>query len=125
MSMATIVPFSRPECIAVACRSGTIPRVRVACTFASRCMGLLNRSRLDEEEGLLLIPGYSVHTWWMRFSIDVIFLDAQLEVLHVVSNLRPWRIALAPPDTHCVLELAAGVAERSGIERGIRLRICR
>lgn len=125
MSATTGAIARHADCLALEWRGGSVLRVRIARTFGARFVGLLNRSRLDEAEGLLLVPGGSIHTWWMRFAIDVIFLDAQLEVLRVAANVVPWRFALAPRGTQCVLEVAAGVAQRSGIERGRRLRICR
>ena len=50
--------------------------------------------------------------WFMRFPIDAAFLDAELRVLKVARRLRPWRIALAPRGTRCVLETAAGTLAR-------------
>ena len=46
--------------------------------------------------------------WGMRFPIDAAFLDKELKVLKIVRNLRPWQLAMAPPQTCCVLETAAG-----------------
>jgi len=82
-----------------------------------RMRGLLGRSGLAHEEGILLRPASSVHTWFMRFPIDVVFLDRDLSVLRVVPRLGPWRRAAA------VLELAAGESERRGIEVGQQLRL--
>jgi uncharacterized membrane protein (UPF0127 family) len=83
-------------------------QVRIANTFASRLVGLLNRRGLRDEEGLLLQPGGSIHTFAMRFPIDVLFLDEQGRILLYRPCLKPWRVALAPPRTRYVLELAAG-----------------
>jgi uncharacterized membrane protein (UPF0127 family) len=83
-------------------------RVRMANTLLSRSIGLLARSQLDGDEGLLLAPGGSIHTFGMRFPIDVIFLDAELRVRALSRRVHPWRISLAPPRTAFVLELPAG-----------------
>ncbi|HEU4655765.1 MAG TPA: DUF192 domain-containing protein [Steroidobacteraceae bacterium] len=83
-------------------------QVRVANTFLSRLIGLLDMSRMDEEEGLWLAPGGSIHTFAMRFPIDVLFLDGEGRVLLYRHAVKPWRIALAPRRTRYVLELAAG-----------------
>lgn len=82
--------------------------VRMACSFQSRCMGLLSKRRIPEEDGLLLIPGGSIHTLGMRFTIDVVFLNRQMRVLGLAERLPPWRIRVAPRGTARVLELAAG-----------------
>ena len=85
-----------------------------------RMRGLLGRSNLPREEGILLRPASSVHTWFMRFPIDVVFLDRELAVLRVVPRLRPWR-AVARRRAAAVLELAAGESERRGLRPGDRL----
>ena len=84
--------------------------------------GLLGRDGLDSGEGLLLKPCGSVHTFFMRFPIDVVFLDRELEVVAVSAEVRPWRAARAR-GAKAALELAAGEAARRGIGRGVRLRI--
>lgn len=83
-------------------------RVRIARTAFSRFLGLLMRSRLARDEGMLLAPGGSIHTFGMRFSIDVVFLDAGFGVKAFCRHVRPWRVSLAPPATAFVLELPAG-----------------
>ena len=95
-------------------------RCRVADRMLPRMRGLLGRRRLEGGEGLLLKPAPSVHTFFMRFPIDAVFLDRDGSVLKVRSNLRPWRVAGAR-GAHATLELPAGEAERTGIGRGDRL----
>ncbi len=82
--------------------------------------GLLGRRDLPRGEGILLRPAASVHTWFMRFPIDVVFLDRELRVLKVVPGLGPWRMA-SGRGARAVLELAAGECERRGLEAGDRL----
>ena len=86
----------------------------------ARMRGLLGRRDLAPEEGILLKPASSVHTWFMRFPIDVVFLDRDMSVLRVVPRLGPWRWA-GRRRAAAVLELAAGESERRGIEVGHRL----
>jgi len=93
-------------------------RVGVAATRASRAVGLLSRRGLNPGEGLLIIPSRGVHTWGMRFSIDVLALDASGVVVDCVSHLRPWRIRLPRAGTAGVLELAAGTLAASGTMLG-------
>ncbi len=83
-------------------------QVQMACSFRSRCIGLLRRREILEHEGWLFIPGGSVHTLGMRFNIDVVFLNRQMRVLGLAENVAPWRIVIAPSGTTRVLELAAG-----------------
>ena len=83
--------------------------------------GLLGRSRLDEGEGLWLEPASSIHTWFMRFPIDAVFLDSDRVVVKVVAELRPWR-ASSRRRARAVLELPAGEAARRGLSPGTALR---
>jgi uncharacterized protein len=82
--------------------------------------GLLGRKSLPSGQGILLRPASSVHTAFMRFAIDAVFLDRELRVLKVAADLRPWRTA-ARRKAHAVLELPAGEAARRGLEPGDRL----
>jgi uncharacterized protein len=87
----------------------------------SRMRGLLGRSELPVGEGLLLKPCGSVHMFFMRFAIDVVFLDRELTAVGVVPELRPWRTA-GRRGAKAALELPAGEAARRGIKPGDRLR---
>lgn len=86
----------------------------------SRMRGLLGRRGLETGEGLLLRPTGSVHTFFMRFPIDVVFLSREGEVLKVARALPAWRTAGARR-AKAVLELAADEAERRGVRVGTRL----
>jgi len=92
-------------------------RCVIADSMLARMRGLLGRQSLAPEEGILLRPASSVHTWFMRFTIDVVFLDRNLIVLRVAPRLRPWRAAWRWRAA-AVLELAAGESERRGIRAG-------
>ncbi|MGZ4315505.1 MAG: DUF192 domain-containing protein [Gaiellaceae bacterium] len=95
-------------------------RCRIAKDPWSRMRGLLGRRHLAEGEGILLRPASSVHTWFMLFPIDVVFLDRDLSVLRVVPRLRPWR-AVWRHGAAVVLELAAGECDARGVGVGDRL----
>ena len=88
----------------------------------TRMRGLLGRVELPSGEGLLLKPAPSIHTWFMRFPIDAVFLDDHLRVLSVAAGLRPWRFA-GRRGARAVLELAAGEAQRRGLSAGLALRL--
>jgi uncharacterized protein len=94
----------------------------LADTPTARLRGLLGRRELPPGEGVLLRPSGAVHTCFMRFAIDVAFLDRDLVVVAVVPRLRPWRLA-ARRGARAVLELAAGECERRDIGPGSRLVI--
>lgn len=94
----------------------------VAETPLTRLRGLLGKRSLAPGEGLLLRPSPSIHTFFMRFSIDVVFLDADLRVLRVVDSVKPWRAA-GCRRARAVLELGAGEASARGISPGEQLRL--
>ena len=95
-------------------------RCVLADTALARMRGLLGRRSLPSGEGILLRPASSVHTAFMRFAIDAVFLDRDGRVLKIARRLRPWKTA-AGRKAKAVLELPAGEAERRGIEIGERL----
>jgi uncharacterized membrane protein (UPF0127 family) len=96
-------------------------RVGVAATHAARAVGLLSRSGLEPGEALWIVPSRGVHTWGMRFAIDVLALDEDGTVVDCVSNLRPWRVRLPRRGTAGVLELPAGTLEASRTSLGHRV----
>ncbi|HVM16228.1 MAG TPA: DUF192 domain-containing protein [Gaiellaceae bacterium] len=88
----------------------------------ARMRGLLGRRALPQGEGLLLRPAGSIHTAFMRFPIDAVFLDAELRVVRIASDLPPWRAAAAR-GARAVLEVAAGESRRVGLAVGERLAL--
>ena len=95
-------------------------RCRLAGRPLARMRGLLGRSHLEPGEGLLVSPAPSIHTFFMRFPIDAVFLDEEGRVLRVASDVAPWR-AVAQRGARAVLELAAGECERRGVSAGDRV----
>ena len=85
-----------------------------------RMRGLLGRRELPEGEGILLRRAGSIHTFFMRFPIDAVFLDREQTVLRVAADVAPWR-AVGQRGARAVLELAAGEAARRGVAVGERL----
>ena len=96
-------------------------RVDVAAGRAARALGLLARSGLEPGEALWIVPSRGVHTWGMRFAIDVLALDEDGNVVDAVSRLRPWRVRLPRKGTAGVLELPAGTLEASHTGLGHRV----
>ena len=87
----------------------------------SRMVGLLGRASLAPGEGLLIDPCSSVHTAFMRFPIDLIYLDRERTVVKVVPNLRPFRASAVLGGARSVVELPVGVIERSATQPGDEL----
>jgi len=100
-------------------------RVGVAATRAARAVGLLSRNGFEPGEALWIVPSRGVHTWGMRFPIDVLALDETGQVIDCVSNLRPWRVRLPRRGTAGVLELPAGTlaASRTSIGHQVILEL--
>jgi len=82
--------------------------------------GLLGRRELPRGEGLLLRPAASIHTFFMRFAIDAVFLDADGVVVAIEPELPPWRVA-GRRGARAVVELSAGEAARRSLAPGDRL----
>lgn len=98
---------------------GTIlaARMEAALTGAARNKGLLGRERLLPGEALWIAPCESVHTFFMRFPIDLVYLDRKLKVKKVRHSVGAWRMS-ACLTAHSVLELPAGTALASRTQRG-------
>lgn len=83
-------------------------RIRKAITFFQRTRGLLGRKEIKKGEGLYIPACRSIHTFFMRFPIDVVFIDDDNRIIRVAPSLVPFRIAFGPRNTAGVLELSAG-----------------
>jgi uncharacterized membrane protein (UPF0127 family) len=89
---------------------------------AQRRTGLLKHEKLDEGTGLWIIPCEAVHTFFMKFAIDLIYLDRKHRVCGIVRSLRPWRMSMCLP-AHSVLELPPGTIDRTGTQKGDELEL--
>lgn len=98
-------------------------RVTVASGRVERAVGLLGRNHLEVGEALWINPCHGVHTWFMRFSIDVVAMDADGVVVDAVSVLKPWRMRLPRPGACSVLELPAGTLLNAPAKIGHRIQI--
>ena len=94
--------------------------VEVADTRATRRRGLLGRDGLEPSTALLLLPSFSIHTMFMRFPIDVVFVNREGAVVRIVTNMGPWKMATAWR-AHAVIEMAAGTLRSHDIRTGDRL----
>jgi uncharacterized membrane protein (UPF0127 family) len=87
-----------------------------------RMRGLIGRRGLGSDQGMLIRPAPSIHTAFMRFPIDALFLDRDLRVLDIVERMRPWRVA-GRRKARAVLELAAGESARLEVRVGDQLEL--
>ena len=99
-----------------------VAKLQVANTFWRRFRGLQFRRQLADNAGLLLTPCRSIHTHWMRFSIDVAMLDDDGVVLNVLPKMRPWRIAPRINGTRSIVETNAGALARR-LRVGVRTKV--
>jgi len=98
-----------------------VQHVELANTWWSRFIGLQFRKELPTNTALLIAPCSSIHTCWMRFAIDVVFLDADGVIVDVRDNLRPWSICFSRSPATQVLEFSNGCRPAS-LQIGQRMR---
>lgn len=84
------------------------PRLEIASTFVARFWGWQFRPRPADDAAIAIVPCHSVHTCWMRFAIDVAFLDGQGSVLSVITDLRPWRFTWPVRGALIAIEFPSG-----------------
>ena len=98
-------------------------RIRVASAAWDRSVGLLSTPEVRPGEGLWIERAPSIHMFFMRYAIDVVFVDRSGRVTKVARNLKPWRVVLWAPGARDCLELRAGAAAEAHIEVGDELRM--
>jgi uncharacterized protein len=92
----------------------------LADTSEKRRTGLLKHTALKPGEGLWIVPCESVHSFFMKFTIDVLYVDRDKKVRGMRSRMKPWRVSACLP-AHSVLELPAGTLEQTGTSKGDQL----
>lgn len=97
--------------------------VTVADSLLKRMKGLLGRRELPVGEALWIKPCVSIHTFWMKFPIDVVFMNERNQVIVAIRNLQPNRITRLYPKAASVLELPAGMIEVTATEVGDDIEI--
>src|SRR5882757_956649 len=94
--------------------------VALAGTSEARRRGLLDAESLDTGSGLWIVPCEAIHTFGMKVRLDIVFLDKNLQVRKISSDLGPWRMSVCLR-AHSVLELPVGAVARSGTQIGDHL----
>jgi uncharacterized membrane protein (UPF0127 family) len=77
--------------------------------FMGRFKGLMGKTSLPEDEGLIITPCNSIHCFFMKMNIDVLFLDEDLCVVHTIFDMKPWRISKVVKNSRSVIEAESGV----------------
>ena len=95
--------------------------IKIADSFFTRLAGLMFQKKIPHAMGLLLAPCNSVHMCFMRFAIDVVYLDKDYKILKIVTNLKPWIGLSMCRKAWATLEMAAGEAERCSLAVGKKL----
>lgn len=92
-------------------------KIEVADHGPTRAKGLLGRKQLGQGEGMWIVPCESVHTFFMQFPIDLVYLDRNHRIAKVRHSVPPWRVS-ACLSAHSVIELPAGTVRTTKSERG-------
>lgn len=98
-------------------------KAEIADTFLERLKGLLGKSRLEPKAGLILRPCTSIHTFFMRFPIDAVFVDSQNRIIKAYHSLPAWRLSAIFFNSIFCIELPAGTLHTSSTEAGDYLQI--
>lgn len=98
-------------------------KARVADTFWSRLIGLLNRNSLEKGEALVLKPANSIHTFFMRFPIDALFLDKNSKVIGITHVIKPFRFSPVYFGAYSVIELPAGTLQLTQTKLGDSVKL--
>ena len=98
------------------------PHTSEALSFWQSFMGLMGKVAISDEDALVFYRTNAIHTFFMRFAIDLIYVDINLKVLKIVPHLKPWRFSCSP-GAYGVIEVLGGAAEVKGIETGDNLRL--
>ena len=98
-------------------------QAKLADTFVSRMVGLLNRSAIQESEALIITRCNSIHMFFMRFAIDAVFVDSENQVVGIVENIKPYRLSPIFWKAQCCIELPTGSIQKSRISVGDKLKI--
>ena len=100
-----------------------VEKVNIALGFKDRLVGLLGKTNLPSDEALWISKTNSIHTYFMKFNIDAIFVDKNLVVKSIHKNLKPWRITFPKFTADSVFELAAGVLDEKSVSKGDQLHV--
>lgn len=90
----------------------------ITSNFYDRFKGLLGKKEIKNDEALIIKPCNSIHMFFMKFSIDVIFIDKNDRVCEMIKNIKPWKVSKIIKEAKYVIELKSGKIEEHNIEIG-------
>ena len=91
---------------------------RIADNYLTRVVGLLRDRQLELGDGLWIKPCNSIHSIGMKFVFDAVFLDHNLQVVHLMSDMKPWRISKIVFSAKSVLEVPSGIIAQTATQLG-------
>ncbi|MEQ6375428.1 DUF192 domain-containing protein [Bacillaceae bacterium S4-13-56] len=103
-------------------RSIVVKKVRTAYDFIHRLKGLMLDRDLPEDEALHIRPCRSVHTCFMRFPIDVVYVDDNLRIIAIEEHMGPFRFGRSRSDATSVFEFQAGIVQKKELAVGQTLQ---
>lgn len=100
-----------------------VPNLEKASTFWTRSKGLLGREELPAGQGLWILHCNAIHTFFMKFPIDCVFVDRKMVVRKVMHKVKPWRVTFPVLFARDVIELPAGFLDSNPIRVGEQLHV--
>jgi uncharacterized membrane protein (UPF0127 family) len=100
-----------------------VSRGRVADSYFPRLIGLMGHAPLQEGEGLIIAPCNSIHTHFMRFAIDVLYVNREGDIVAMDQAMAPWRFGKVHRGARYVVELPAGTIAATGTQVGDRVSV--
>lgn len=88
-------------------------QIKVANNAWSRMVGLIGQRNLDDNKAILIYPCQQIHTFFMSFPIDCLFINKEYQVLQCIESLNPWKVSKKVPGAWAVIELPSGVIQRT------------
>lgn len=106
-------------------RSGQViaENILYANSMYKRFIGLMGKNEINHNEGVFLTPCNSIHMMFMKFPLDIIFLDRKNKVIHITENIKPWQISRIVFKAQSVLEVMAGKARETDLQVGDKIEI--
>lgn len=100
-----------------------VPKLEIADSMSKRMKGLLGRETLASDAGLLIYDCNNIHTFFMKFAIDLVFLNDKMEVTKTVARVRPGRMVFSMLKSAHVVELSEGFLDSNPIQLGEQLHV--
>lgn len=100
-----------------------ISELEIASSFVDRSIGLLKYKKYSEDKALWIHQCKSIHTFFMKFSIDCLFIDHEMRIKKIYTDLPPWRMTFPVFFAESVIEMKAGTVEKLGLREGDILHV--